>query len=72
VAAFKRWNQKDQDEALKIEANANKARIPEQIQEVKKKKKVNINKNLNDRKYPKVIRKTGSAKSFFLNPCVKV
>ena len=46
MAAFKRWNQEDQGEALKIEANANKARIPEQIKEVKKKKKVNINKNL--------------------------
>jgi len=40
VAAFKRWNQKDQEEAREIEAAANKARIPVQVQEVKKKKKV--------------------------------
>ncbi len=43
MAAFKRWNKQDQEEARKIELAAAQAKIPTQSVEVKIKKKVNNN-----------------------------
>lgn len=43
IAAFRRWNKKDQEEARLIESLSNQAQIPKQIEDARKKKKVNIN-----------------------------